>query len=420
MRAALVASMFVVSVVSSASAQYGATRVQTAYYAYDVPPGWQPRPASGVEHMHASPSAPGRTINITTEAFVGSPADYLQASLTGLRGQRQVTIRATRPTNVGSLPGFEIESDWYENGVAVHLLQIGTAYDGRGFVLTCGDLVQSFAAAEPECRAIFRTFVVGPDVAAAGGQRVEGPGYRYVVPAGWREESGSSVRSHASTTSPGRSVNLNMEPWNGNVPGYRDASLVGLRQEPHVRIIQVRDAMVGSLPGFEIDALWMEDGMTLHLLQLGTAHNGRGYVLTCGDLEQNFQSAVAECRRILATFTVGGGAPAQTQTPVTGPSPSYGTSPERVQQNLRAAVDARGAELAECQAAALRRGPVQGQVELEIIVRRDGSVGGVRVVGDTTGSFGLAPCVQGVVSGVRVGEPPASDTAVRHTVAFGR
>ena len=34
-----------------------------------------------------------------------------------------------------------------------------------------------------------------------------------------------------------------------------------------------------------------------------------------------------------------------------------------------AAVDARGANLYECQAAALRRGPVAGQVELELVVR---------------------------------------------------
>lgn len=422
MRAGLWAFALTFAYAGTALAQHGASRVQTADYAYDVPPGWQPQQAAGVEYMHGSVAYPGRTINITTERFAGSASEYLLASMNGLRQQPQVVLQGSRPTRVGSREAYEIESDWRSEGITVHLLQVATVYNGRGFVLTCGDLRERFAQAEAECRNIFRTFLVGPEASAPAGLRVEGPGYSYVLPAGWREEpSNQTVRSHLSNSSPGRSVNLTEEPWNGGVSGYRDASVQGLRSESHIRVIQVRDAMVGSLQGFEVDSLWIEGDVTLHLLQLGTAYNGRGYVLTCGDLEQNFQAAVAECRRILGTFVIGGQGQGQVRASgLQGSGVSNTPASGDVTARVRSAVNARSAELSECQAAALRRGPVAGQVELELVVRRDGSVAGVRVVGDTTGSFGLAPCVQGVVSSVRISEPPQSDTTVRHTVAFGR
>jgi hypothetical protein len=427
MRAGLLASALIITFAAGASAQFGRTiRVQTSEYSYEVPGDWREQSSAGVEHMHGSVAYPGRTINITTEAFTGTPAQYLQASLTGLRGQRQVQLGATRQVNVGSLEGYEIESDWHQNNVVVHLIQVATSHNGRGYVLTCGDLAERFAQAESECRAIFRTFTVGPDVMGAG-LRVEGPGYRYTVPSGWTESTGGSTdRQHTSNTTQGRSVNLTTEPWNGTVPGYRAASEQGLRAESHVRVIQVRDANVGALPGLEIDSLWIEGDVTVHLLQLGTSYNGRGYVLTCGDLEQNFQAGVAECRRILATFVVGGlvGGPNSNPHASTIAVPSQGThgpvASEIVTARVREAVNARSGDLSECQAAALRRGPVAGQVELEMIVRRDGTVAGVRILTDGTGSAGLASCVQGVVSGIRVSNPPTTDTTVRHTVAFGR
>ena len=428
MRAGVLAAVFVVTGIAEASAQAGGIRVQDARYAYTVPPGWDESQTPGVDHMHGSRAAPGRTINIVTEAFTGSPQDYLQASMRGLAAQPQAQVRSSRAVMIGSLPGFEIESDWRSEGSIVHLVQLGTSWGGTGFVLTCGDIAQRFAQAEPECRAIFRSFVVGPDLGRQG-QRVEGAGYAYVVPNGWTESGGSTERTHASNTSPGRSVNLSIEPFNGAPLAYRDASINGVRQEPRFRVIQVRDAMVGSLPGFEIEGLWLEDGMTLHLLQLGTSFQGRGLILTCGDLEQNYQSAVAECRRILSSFVVGNGAvnsgygphgsPASAPSQPTFGVPAPSSSVEVVTAQVRAAVDARGAQLYECQAAALRRGPVAGQVEIELVVRPNGTPAGVRVVRDTTGNMGLAACVQSVVAGIVVSDPPQANTTVRHNVAFG-
>lgn len=430
MRAGVLAAVFVVVCMAQASAQQGGVRVQSSTYAYIVPAGYTESATEGVDRMHVSRAAPGRSINIVTESFSGSPAEYLQASLQGLAQQPQARVRSSRPVMVGSLPGFEVESDWQSEGTSVHLLQLGTSWGGNGFVLTCADVAQRFAQAEPECRAIFRSFVVGPDL-ARGGQRVEGAGYAYVVPSGWTESGGSTERMHASNTSPGRSANLSVEPFSGAPSAYREASLIGVRQEPRFRVIQVREAMVGSLPGFEIEGLWLEEGMTLHLLQLGTSFGGRGFILTCGDLEQNFQGALSECRGILSSFVVGNAAVSTGYgphgTPASAPvAPVFGTpqptssSVEAVTARVRAAVDGRGAELYECQAAALRRGPVSGQVELELVVRRNGTAAGVRVIRDTTRSEGLASCVQGVVAGIVVRDPPVTDTTVRHNVAFGQ
>ena len=44
--------------------------------------------------------------------------------------------------------------------VRLHLLQVGTTKNGKGFVLTCGDFANRFADAQTECRAIFASFRV--------------------------------------------------------------------------------------------------------------------------------------------------------------------------------------------------------------------------------------------------------------------
>lgn len=129
-------------------------------FAYNVPAAWQEQSNPGVVRMHGSKEHPGRTVNITTEPFVGTPEAYMQASLRGLGQQSQVRITGQRPAQVGSQGGFEIESDWTEGNVRVHLLQLGTARNGKGFVLTCGDLAERFADAQAECRAILASFRV--------------------------------------------------------------------------------------------------------------------------------------------------------------------------------------------------------------------------------------------------------------------
>jgi hypothetical protein len=129
-------------------------------FAYNVPSEWQEQSTAGVLRMHGSKEFPGRTINITSEPFMGSPTEYRDASVNGLRQQSQVTITGQRDAMIGTQQGFEIESDWTQGSVRVHLLQIGTSKNGKGFVLTCGDLAERFAAAQTECRAIFATFRV--------------------------------------------------------------------------------------------------------------------------------------------------------------------------------------------------------------------------------------------------------------------
>lgn len=129
-------------------------------FAYNVPSEWQEQSTAGVLRMHGSKEFPGRTINITSEPFVGTPAQYRDASVNGLRQQSQVTITGQRDATIGTQQGFEIESDWTQGSVRVHLIQIGTSRNGKGFVLTCGDLAERFSQAQSECRAIFATFRV--------------------------------------------------------------------------------------------------------------------------------------------------------------------------------------------------------------------------------------------------------------------
>lgn len=129
-------------------------------FTYNVPAGWQEQSTPGVLRMHVSKEFPGRTINITMETFAGTATAYRDASLEGLRRQTQVTITGQRDTTVGTQPAFEIESDWAQDNVRLHLLQVGTTKNGKGFVLTCGDFANRFADAQTECRAIFASFRV--------------------------------------------------------------------------------------------------------------------------------------------------------------------------------------------------------------------------------------------------------------------
>lgn len=127
-------------------------------YAYNVPASWVASSAAGLVQMHGSKEFPGRTVNLASEDFAGPPSEYQAATVRGLQTQSQATIVGQRPATVGTQPAFEIESDWVQGAVRVHLIQLGTARNGKGFVLTCGDLAERFAAAEPECRAILASF----------------------------------------------------------------------------------------------------------------------------------------------------------------------------------------------------------------------------------------------------------------------
>lgn len=136
----------------------GEQEVRGPGYAYNVPASWVPSTAAGLVQMHGSKEFPGRTVNLASEDFAGPPSEYQAATVRGLQTQSQATIIEQRPATVGTQPAFEILSDWVQGAVRVRLIQIGTARNGKGFVLTCGDLADRFAAAEPECRAIFASF----------------------------------------------------------------------------------------------------------------------------------------------------------------------------------------------------------------------------------------------------------------------
>jgi hypothetical protein len=146
----------------------------------------------------------------------------------------------------------------------------------------------------------------------AGFVERSGRGWRLAVPSTWKEKSAKgpwawAVADPQPVDDLRASVNVVVEPFNGESFEYARASEAALRREPRATVEVSHEDVVDGDPTLLIESRWAPVpplSATYRTLQSALASSGAGYLVTCSVASNAFERYRSTCESVVRSFAV--------------------------------------------------------------------------------------------------------------------
>jgi hypothetical protein len=139
-----------------------------------------------------------------------------------------------------------------------------------------------------------------------------GTGWRIAVPSTWKEKAGKgpwawAVADPQPVGELRASVNVVVEPFNGESFEYARASEAALRREPRATVEVSREDVVDGDPTLLIESRWTPVApltTAYRTMQSALASSGAGYLVTCAVASVAFERYRSTCESVVRSFAV--------------------------------------------------------------------------------------------------------------------